>query len=42
MMKFPHLFAMHGHLLGSGFLLFLMALALVVIIVTWPSKTEPK
>jgi hypothetical protein len=33
---------MHGHVFGSGFLFLLMALACVVIIVTWPSKTEPK
>jgi hypothetical protein len=33
---------MHGRLLGGGFLFFLIALALVVVILTWPSKTEPK
>jgi hypothetical protein len=41
-MILAHFFALRGHLFGSGFLFFLIALACVVIIVTWPSKTEPK
>jgi hypothetical protein len=41
-MMLAHMFGMHGHLFGSGILFLLIALALVVIVVTWPSKTEPK
>jgi hypothetical protein len=41
-MMLAHIFGMHGRLFGGGFLLFLIALALVVVIVTWPSKAEPK
>ena len=33
---------MHGHLVGGGFLLLVVILACVAIIVTWPSKSEPK
>jgi hypothetical protein len=33
---------MHGRPFGGGVLLLLIVLAFVAIIVTWPSKSEPK
>lgn len=41
-MMLAHFFAMHGRSFGGGFLFFLMVLAIVVIVFTWPGKTEPK
>jgi hypothetical protein len=35
-------FGFHGHGLGMGFLPLVIALACVVIVATWPGKTEPK
>jgi hypothetical protein len=41
-MILAHMFGLRGHLFGSDLLFFLIVLAFVVIVVTWPSKTEPK
>ena len=41
-MILAHIFGMRGHFVNGGFLFLLIALALVVVIVTWPSKSEPK
>jgi hypothetical protein len=41
-MILAHVFGMRGHLFGGGLLLVLVILACVAIIVTWPSKSEPK
>jgi len=41
-MILAHIFGFRGHGFGGGVLLLLIILAFVAIIVTWPSKSEPK
>jgi len=41
-MMLAHIFRLHGLGLSGGFLFFLIALACVVIILTWPGKNQDK
>jgi hypothetical protein len=41
-MMLAHIFGMRGHGFGGGFLFFLIALACVVIILTWHGKNQDK